>query len=295
MTVESLRELVARLSVSASALAVLGIAVEQRAKGIRLDPAINSEVGRVLAALGATERLENATAAELNALASAIRVALFQGSKLLLTQAGAPGWTHTEPAILESLGEVSTAVPALLKQTIVPHLEGLTKRLDSADAAFLDVGVGVGALAISMARLWPSLRVVGIDVWKPALALAQEKVKAAELDSRIELREQAIQDLSDAAAYDLVWLPAFFISNKIIGASLLSIHRALRPGGWIVLGLQNAGADDLTAALARFRTVHWGGDPRTPAEAEALLTNAGFDNVKAIPSTVVAAVVGRRA
>jgi SAM-dependent methyltransferase len=212
----------------------------------------------------------------------------------LLAHAGAPGWTHTEPAILESIGEVSTAVPPLLKHTIVPHLDGLTERLDAADAAFLDVGVGIGALAISMARLWPSLRIVGLDVWKPALVLAREKVKAADLQSRIELREQGVQELSDVGAYDLAWLPAFFINNNIIGASLLSIHRALRPGGWIVLGLQNAGADDLTAALARFRTVHWGGDPRTPAEAEVLLTNAGFDKVETIASPVVAAVVGRR-
>src|SRR5688572_30579766 len=258
MAVESLRELVARLSLSAGSLAVLGLALDERRKGTRLDPALKAEGDRVIAALGATEMLEKAAAAEVNTLASGIRVALFQGSKLLVTQADAPGWTHTEPALLESIGEVSTAVPTLLKQTIVPRLHGLTKRLDATDAAFLDVGVDVGALAISMARLWPFLRIVGIDVWKPALVLATEKVKAADLQSRIELREQAVQELSDVAVYDLAWLPAFFINNEIIGTSLLAIHRALRPGGWILLGLQNAGADDLTAALARFRTVHWG-------------------------------------
>jgi hypothetical protein len=38
--------------------------------------------------------------------------------------------------------------------------------------AFLDVGTGVGGLAIEAARVWPALRVVGIDQWEPALALA---------------------------------------------------------------------------------------------------------------------------
>ena len=54
MAVESLRELVARLSLSASSLAVLGLALDERRKGTRLDPALKAEVDRVIAALGAT-------------------------------------------------------------------------------------------------------------------------------------------------------------------------------------------------------------------------------------------------
>lgn len=63
--------------------------------------------------------------------------------------------------------------------------------LNAEGASFLEVGVGVAAIAIEMARLWPSLRVVGIDGWAPALAVARENVRATDLASRIELPRAA--------------------------------------------------------------------------------------------------------
>ena len=59
---------------------------------------------------------------------------------------------------------------------IAPKLDGLAARLEAPGAAFLDVGVGVGLLGVEMARLWPNLRIVGIDVWPPSLALARQNV-----------------------------------------------------------------------------------------------------------------------
>ncbi len=43
--------------------------------------------------------------------------------------------------------------------------------IDSAlrqSGSFLDVGTGVGWLAIEAARTRPALRVVGIDLWEPS-------------------------------------------------------------------------------------------------------------------------------
>lgn len=294
MSLKAVRDLAARLSISANALAVLGVALEERVRNGSLDPVIKAEVDRVVAALGATEMLDETTPEELKAMVAGIRVTFFQGSSLLANVTSAPGWSHTEPDILQSIGEVSSAVPVLLKQAIVPRMEGLAKRLESQDAAFLDVGVGVGALAISMARLWPSVRVVGIDLWKPALAIAHDNVRAAGLATRIELREQRVQDLPDSDAFDLAWFPAFFIADDVIQTALLRVYRSLRRGGWIVLGLQNAGSDGLTASLARFRTVLWGGNPRSPADAEILLKETGFCEIQTVASPVIAAIVGRR-
>src|SRR5262245_40357276 len=204
MTIAAVRDLIMRLSVSTGALAALGVALDERVSGAALDPAIKTEIDHLLAALGANEMLDGVDPAELRPILAEIRMTLLQDAKLLLGPTSA-GWTHTEAEILQSTGEASAAFPLMLNRTIAPRLEGLTKRLESPDAAFLDVGVGVGGISIAMAHLWPSLRVVGIDPWRPALALAGENVMMAGLQTRIELREQLAQELVDIQAFDLAF------------------------------------------------------------------------------------------
>jgi SAM-dependent methyltransferase len=146
-----------------------------------------------------------------------------------------------------------------------------------------------------MAQLWPLLRVVGIDPWRPALALARENVVMARLQTRIELREQLAQDLIDTQAFDLAFFPAFFIAETVIEAALKCVHRALRQGGWILFATQNPGSDALAASVARLRTILWGGYPRTAGQAQALLNQTGFSEVQSALSTSRAAIiVGRR-
>src|SRR5215475_13617038 len=172
MTIGAVRDLVTRLNVYTGALAALAVALEERVRGVPLGPAIKTEVDRVIAALGAGEMLDGVDRAELKPILAEIRLTLLPEAKLLLG-ATSTGWTHVEAEILQSAGEASAAFPFVLKQSVVPHLEGLAKRLESADGAFLDVGVGVGGLSIAIARLWPLLRIVGIDPWRPSLALAR--------------------------------------------------------------------------------------------------------------------------
>ena len=88
---------------------------------------------------------------------------------------------------------------------MIPRIDGLAARLECPTASFLDVDVGVAALSITMARLWPALRVVGIDLWEPALALARQYVADADLGDRIELRQQAVEELADTVCWLKEW------------------------------------------------------------------------------------------
>ncbi len=45
----------------------------------------------------------------------------------------------------------------------MPHLPGLAQRLSAPSASFLDVGVGVGVIAIELCRSYPRLHVVGLE------------------------------------------------------------------------------------------------------------------------------------
>ena len=130
----------------------------------------------------------------------------------------------------------------------------------------------------------------------PALELARRNVGEAGLSERIELRRQDIREITDAAAFDLVWLPGPFLQRDVLEVSLARVTTALRPGGWVVLGLYG-GQDELGAALARLRTVRSGGTALGNDEAVALLESAGLVGVEALTANVgvpVTDVVGRR-
>jgi SAM-dependent methyltransferase len=297
MTIEATRDLATRLIVSTGALAAFGLALEERATGLQLDPAIKAEVDHTLGALGARDVLDGVDHRVLRPLLAEIRTTMLLSAKLLMKPTSGPGWSHTEDEILQNTGDISAAFPVQWKTAIVPRLEGLAERLESADGTFLDVGVGVGALSIAMTTLWPSLRVVGIDRWRPSLAIARERVQRLGLGTRIELREQAVEDLADSQVFDLVWLPSLFISETVVGPALARLCRTLRPGGWLLFPCVNPAGGPLTIAYARLRTVFWGGRPWTPAEAQALLNQAGYAQVQTLPSppAVLGAMsVGRR-
>jgi SAM-dependent methyltransferase len=289
---DSLRELVGRLAGATSALSALGAALEARAQ--HKAPALSEPLGAVLEALGAGQAVAELPPAALRPLLGEIRMTLLHG--LARLEGGGPGWSPADPATLQAAGEVSAGFPALL-QRLVPQLDGLASRLAGGTGTFLDVGVGVAALAVEMARLWPGLRVVGLDVLAPALTLARAAVERGGLQERIALREQSVQDLSDVEAFDLAWLPSVFIPPGVMTAALPRLHRALRPGGWLIVAAANPAVDPLARALGRLRTLEWGGSPWPPAQAEAALIQAGFVEVRALPGppTALVAFVAARA
>jgi SAM-dependent methyltransferase len=297
MSIETVRDLSIRLTVSAGALLALGLALDERATGAQLDPAIKAEVDNVLSALGAGGALDDVSPAALGPMSAEIRTTMLFSTKLLMDPTSGPGWSHTDDALLVAAGEVSAGFPLMWKSSVVPRLDGLAERLEAADGAFLDVGVGIGALSTAMATLWPSLRVVGVDLWRPSLEIARERVRTLGLDARVELREQAIEDLPDVAAFDLIWFTSFFIGEATVRPAIARMHRALRPGGWVLFSTVNPGADPLSTAYVRLRTVIWGGRPWVPGEAEALLEQAGYTQVQTLaspPTALGTTTVGRR-
>ncbi len=110
-----------------------------------------------------------------------------------------------------------------------------------------------------MCRLWPALRVVAVDPWEPAVALARANVAAAGLQERIELRQVAVQQLRDAGAHHLAWVPTFFISGNVLDPAVERVHAALRAGGGAILGLYTRPDHPLATAVADLRTVRQGG------------------------------------
>lgn len=259
MSSQALREFVNRHMGSTTILAALGAVLDAQATGTPLHPTIQVRIDEVFEALKIGSMTEGVNAADLGRMLAEIRFGVLLDAKLLFHSTRSLSWTHTETEILQVGGDVSAGFADALTHTIVPHLDGLSQHLGSSDGSFLDVGVGVAGLSIAMAHLWSSLNVVGIDPWAPSLALARENVRNAGLTDRIQLREQAVEDLSDTDAFDLAWIPSAFMPEKVIPAACEHVYRALRPGGWLLFAMANPGTDPVTASLVRLRTVLWGG------------------------------------
>jgi SAM-dependent methyltransferase len=282
MSIEALRDVVAQLSAQASALAVLGAELRARVSGKPIHPALRAHAEALLREAGALQALEGTSAAEVAPLLAEIRHFWSLDDDFLSTPDRAPGWTYSDDELLQIGGEATEGFANVLPR-LLPQLDGLGARLEGAEARFLDVGTGVAKLAIAMARKWPQLRVVGLDVWGPSLAQARKNVGDAALQARIEVREQPAEQLSEESAFDLAWLPSPFIPKQALGRVVERVHRALKPGGWLLFAAAKSG-EDLRGAALRFHVALFGGEPSTQAELERLLTEQGLTEVRTLPS-----------
>jgi 2-polyprenyl-3-methyl-5-hydroxy-6-metoxy-1,4-benzoquinol methylase len=197
------------------------------------------------------------------------------------------GWYYTDPRILQGQGAGSAIVAHLIAGA----------GIGTKNARILDIGTGVGALAVAFCQTFPSSTVVGIDPWALSLELARQNVAAAGLTSRITLRQTRIEAFEDDEGFDLVWMPVIFLSRSILEDAVRRAVAAMRPGARIVLG-RYAGQDDpLVGALGDLRTIRSGGTLLRPSDTRALLDGAGLVDVREIDRTWPAPIgltTGRR-
>ncbi len=113
--------------------------------------------------------------------------------------------------------------------------EMLRRVADSAaltpGAQVLDVGIGTGALAMTVADRLSDGQVTGIDATEAMLRQAEENVRAAGLSDRIELRQAWAESLPFAdASFDAV-VSSIALHHTSVRQSLREMARVLRPGG----------------------------------------------------------------
>ena len=103
----------------------------------------------------------------------------------------------------------------------------------------LDVGTGTGIMALHAAdRVGGSGRVTGIDLSEGMLARARAKADQAKLSGRVEFRRMDAEHLEvDDASFDTV-VSLFALRHfPNPDAALAQMHRALRPGGRLVVAV----------------------------------------------------------
>lgn len=287
MSSEETMAVVMRLATATDALGAVGARAILALEGKNVDPRLIQALDDVAAAAGVTG-LDTLTPDELGAIAGMARLFTRETYIQVTDPERAPEWNYTDPMVLESIGRGSAIMPRLIGAS-VPEAGDVT--------TFLDVGVGVGWLAIAAAQQWPAARVVGIDVWGPSLERARAHVAESGLEARVEVREQDANQLDEVETYDCAWLPSFFFDTEELPRVVARVTRAVRPGGAVVLGRFDPAPEPLVVATTNLRAVRSGGSSISPDEAADLLARAGCTAVRPVPRAwpmPVQFIVGQR-
>jgi precorrin-6B methylase 2 len=290
MSFDSLLAASQQLSMSVETLAALGAQLRFLQNGIDEDSRMRSLVNDVTQAID-PQLLEGVETSQQAIVLALIRTMFRQGLDLLENPERAPGWSYQDSEILQSQGQLSRVLVRWIEAMAAqrPELSEILRR----PGVFLDVGTGVGAFAIEAARSWPTLRVVGIDPWEPALTLARKNLAHSGLAERVEFRQQRVEQLEETETFTLAWIPGPFISSEVADLALERVRRALVPSAWLIFGLYPVPSAPLERALVRLRIERSGGYPWTSNEVEEKLRALDFRQIEvyspAPPVTFVAA------
>jgi 2-polyprenyl-3-methyl-5-hydroxy-6-metoxy-1,4-benzoquinol methylase len=277
-----------RLLTQAESLAALVARLKLDAAGERGDPEVAAQLDRVIHVIGAAELCASLDERERMTVIGHATTMLRQAMELIEDPLRPGGWFYTDPQIIQGQGASSTVVAQLIAGA----------GIGTPDARILDIGTGVGALAVAFCRTFPNSTVVGIDPWELSLELARQNVAAAGFDSRITLRRTRIEAFEDDDGFDLVWMPVIFLSRAVLKDAVQRAVGAMRPGAEIVLGRYTGSDDPLVGALGDLRTIRSGGTLLGPADTRGLLEEAGLVDVREVERTWPAPLgltVGRRA
>lgn len=196
-------------------------------------------------------------------------------------EGGDAGWSADDADIVIAQGRGSDSAALAVGEGLLPQMAGAHEAFLAGHARFLDIGVGIGAVASRICQLYPGVSAVGLDVLEPVLEMARVELEQAGLSDRVELRLQSVADLCDVEAFDLAWLPQAFIPRAALAPGLAAVFRSLRPDRWLVAPVQAAppGADAFTRAVCAHSAHLTGGGSVTVDEVTAWLTGAGFDQI----------------
>ena len=272
MSFEDVMTAVGRWMVATEALAAAGAELALAGPQDGADPDVTAAVREVSAAAGLPPLGELAPP-QRETIAALIRMCLRQAQDLADDPGRPPGWTFTHPDILTGWGRGSAMVAGLL--ATAPQFTEVR--------SFLDVGTGVGLLAIAAARTWPAATVTGIDIWEPALEIAAGNIKAAGLTDRVTIQRADVTSIDEAGSYDCAWFPTFFVSEPVLDAAVPRLVRALRPGGWLVLGRMDPPPDPVAQAASALRTIRGGGADFAAPRLVSALEAAGCADAGALP------------
>lgn len=269
-------------------LAVIGAALRLRS-GAGVDTAVQEQISDgVRLALG--DALTDLDHAEIAPLLVEIEIAFVESSELFREPDRTASWQIEDPDLLQAMGRASS--------NAFDRILGLASTRPSLQAAldgvFLDVGTGVGGVALRAAQTCHDLDIDAIDIWEPALRLAAGNVAASAHAGRIRLCRLDVTALDPGPRYTLAWLPTMFMKLPVLEQAIDRIAAASCSGGWLIAPLYTRPDDPFMAMMSSLRTLRSGGEVTQSAQLEALLRARGYVDVEVEVGPIATFVMGRR-
>lgn len=177
-------------------------------------------------------------------------------------------------------------------------LPAIVRRL-AAGGRVLDLGCGVGRVALTLGRAFPRASVVGIDPDRESIARAKAAAEAAELDSRVHFLALRAGDLESDERFDLVTACDCVHDFVDPVGTLRQVSRVLAPDGVLFVAEPKA-ADRLEDNRNPVAAMYFGfsvfhcltqsladggpglGTCMGPARLEALVREAGFSGFEVL-------------
>ncbi|GAA3548395.1 hypothetical protein GCM10022222_34970 [Amycolatopsis ultiminotia] len=128
------------------------------------------------------------------------------------------------------VGPGAQALYGLIYQAL-PEYRGLLEQ----GGPVLDVGSGIGGTLLTTVSLFDQLHGVGVEVVAEIATELRSRTQAAGLADRVEIRAVDARELNDEGVFAAsFWAQPFFAGDARPG-TLAAIHRALRPGGLLLM------------------------------------------------------------
>jgi 2-polyprenyl-3-methyl-5-hydroxy-6-metoxy-1,4-benzoquinol methylase len=178
-------------------------------------------------------------------------------------------------------------------------LPGMVDRL-AQGGRVLDVGCGVGRVAIAIARGYPDCEVTGLDPNAASIAQARSAAAAAGLGDRVRFVEQTTREVERGDGFDLITACDCIHDFSDPHATLSEMRSLLKPDG-VLFAIEPKAADRLEDNNTSLSTVYYGfsifhcmtqslahggpglGTCMGPARTEHLMREAGFRRFEQLP------------
>ena len=155
---------------------------------------------------------------------------------------GGLAWGHQHPCLFEGTERFfRSGYLGNLIQSWLPALDGVVAKLERG-AKVADVGCGVGASTIIMAKAYPKSKFVGFDSHAGSIELAQQRARDAGVAGRVTFQVAGATDFP-GSGYDLVaHFDCFHDLEDPRGAAKRAREAIASDGTWLVV---EPFADDL--------------------------------------------------
>jgi len=155
--------------------------------------------------------------------------------------------------------------------------------------AILDCGCGPGVLTCDIAERIPNGQVLGIDLEKPQIEIAEGEAKKRKLKN-VTFRQANVYDLENMEiTFDAVFSHALLEHLNEPSKAIKQFHRILKPGGILAVCSPDWGgfllapsSIELNAAIEAYKNLQIknGGDVFVGSKLSRFFEDAGFDQIE---------------